>query len=763
MRFLSWLLKIFLVLVFILCIGMFIFFLTFDLNRYKPLIEQRASEELGRTVHIDSLSLKLSFVPTVGVKGLVIENPEGFEAKEPLLRVEDAEVTLALTPLLTGTVDLRDFSLGPVFVFLAQREGQNNWTFDVSSKDEKQASSSQGKEKKNNLLSRLNVDNVTAKQLRVLYHTEGAEQQIFAVTDFSMKQLRVFSGHFFYQTYAAEISGVVNNLTDLILQKPDYLFNLTVNAFDASFKITGNIGDVKNFKNMAVEIKGSGAGLVQTLKKIGIQQTVLPAASKVPFSFETAIKGDLSQFQAPKFFAAFGKDVSVEGKFNSKREKDGFAFSTSGSLEGKDGTLLKALRLKPFSLSFDVDGDGARVLLKKADIVAGKSDVSIAGMIDFKQEKPFVTLKAVSEYFDLNDVLPQDEETAHIPATQTASASQEKQIDLSALKAFNATVSAVINRFKVPSDFGGYVVVQADAVLKNAVLTVSPVRLELLGGEANATATMDATAQPVKLSLKASAQGLRTDSLKFLRDFVSGSTVNVDTSLTATGQSLKAWSASLSGEVSMEVSNGTIVNKWFNTLPRTIGAFKTKQNQFSYSEADAVNELLCGALNLSFKNGVAAVNQNIALETSLINFVLSGQIDLAKQTLSLSMTPSLNAASADTNYALTVMQGIRISGPFDNLKPELSASDVVQSAASGLVGKALNQLSGTPTRIEPYALCRRALGRKLTTETRTPVAVTSSSQPTQPAPVVEESEEVSPGEAFKRSLMDSLTQALQKK
>jgi len=41
--------------------------------------------------------------------------------------------------------------------------------------------------------------------------------------------------------------------------------------------------------------------------------------------------------------------------------------------------------------------------------------------------------------------------------------------------------------------------------------------------------------------------------------------------------------------------------------------------------------LVCGAMNLNIKNGVISSVDQIALETSVVNFTVNGDINLAKE------------------------------------------------------------------------------------------------------------------------------------
>ena len=74
MSILKRILKAIMVLLVILFITITIFFMTFDLNSYKGIITSKASDALGRSLTIESMSMKLSLIPTIEIKGVKIED-----------------------------------------------------------------------------------------------------------------------------------------------------------------------------------------------------------------------------------------------------------------------------------------------------------------------------------------------------------------------------------------------------------------------------------------------------------------------------------------------------------------------------------------------------------------------------------------------------------------------------------------------------------------------------------------------------------------
>ncbi|MGN1062791.1 MAG: AsmA family protein, partial [Alphaproteobacteria bacterium] len=182
--------KIIMIVLVLLFIAISLFLLTFDLNSYKGIITSKASEALGRTVTIDKMSMKLSFIPTVALEGIQIDNPKEFEAKRPLLKIDSMDVTLALMPLLKGNIELKEFNLSSATLALVERNNQNNWTFEGGTTKTAQTAQKQKTTQNEHLLDRLRVDNISVKNLFVSY-TQNEKTQSVALMNVSVQQLQL--------------------------------------------------------------------------------------------------------------------------------------------------------------------------------------------------------------------------------------------------------------------------------------------------------------------------------------------------------------------------------------------------------------------------------------------------------------------------------------------------------------------------------------------------------------------------------------------
>ncbi len=770
MRLLKRILKTIMITLTILFIGITIFFLTFDLNTYRGIITSKASQALGRPVTIGSMSMKISLIPTVVVKDITVSNPQGdmFKDKKPLLTIDTMDVTLALIPLLSGQIELKDFNLSTAHLTLIENDGQNNWTFKNnetnSEKTEASKNPSEHSVPQDNILERLHIDNLAVKKVTLTY-LKGAEKQEVALTNVSLQQLRLLNMTVVYNGRLVKLSANLGDLAGFMAQRPNYAFSLDVEAFDATVEINGTIGNTKDFSDMLFNIAMTGENLNDFVEKAYKSIAQVPA---LPFNINMSVKGDLNgELKLEPVKVALGEtNASLNTRVSLKDIQNNLQIETSGDLDVTDKEILKPFGIQPLSLSYDIATDLKTVTFKKVSVNANKSDVSFNGSVALNDILS-VSAQIVSRYFELYDFIIEKNpiENGSKPTAQSSSTDlfSSEKIDFSALKMANASIALSAQKVKIP-DYD-YVGLQTQATLNNGLLKVPAFQMTTPVGTVSGQATVDAMHEPVAVKVALKSDELKLDAVKAVVENLKGSEIYLDLDLNTVGTSVKTFVSNLNGHVSLELTEGTIVNEWFNSLPIIQNVLKTKSNAISFSTTDQISDLVCGAMNLNIKNGVISSDDQIALETSVVNFTLSGDINLAKEELSLTMEPSLTSSSDKMNDALALTQLVKISGPFTNLKPSLDGKKATQTAvkkgADMLINK-IAQKQGVSVPAQPkYTsgdLCKEVLGRPLKGK------VMFQTPKTPPKTVVEEKKEekLEPKEEFKRQLLNSLSEALKK-
>jgi len=99
-----------------------------DIEKYKPMIEEKVAEATGRPFRLEG-TLDLSLFPWAGVSlsKLHLGNPPGFEV-EDFVYIESFEVRAKLLPLLSKDLQVKRFLLNGIQIHLEKAEdGRANW------------------------------------------------------------------------------------------------------------------------------------------------------------------------------------------------------------------------------------------------------------------------------------------------------------------------------------------------------------------------------------------------------------------------------------------------------------------------------------------------------------------------------------------------------------------------------------------------------------------------------------------------------------
>ena len=759
------------ILLVLLFIGISIFFLTFDLNTYKGFISSKISTALGRQITIDSMAMKLSLIPTVEVKGITIANTKEFQEQGPLLKVDSMDVTLALIPLLKGSVELQDFNLSTANIILIDQNGQNNYTFvsDVPA-EPKTAKTSTGNSKNDNILERLSIDKITIKKLTLSY-TQEQQKHVLSLVNVSVEQLKLIKATIVYNGKTVKVDGNLGNLAGLVAKKPNYSFQLAFDGFDAVANVKGTIGDTANFAKMVFNVSVEGKNLKQTAGYFSKTTSSIPP---LPFNLTTVIHGDLSGDIKidPVNIVLDESKASLNMVVTLKNIQKDLQIFANGSLNVKDESVLKAYRIKPLAATFDIITDLKTLVINKMTLVADKSEIIMNGTAILTENVPTITTQIVSQYFDIDDFMRQDDTL--VPQTKTNVKNQNEntplfsddKIDLSALRLVNATVALTAHYIKMPQIDNIGLSLKAD--LKDGHLKVPSLFVRTPIGALKGGVDLNASSVPANVTIDLTSDEIKLDTIKEISSQLKGSEVWASVKMNTTGDSVKSFVSHLNGQITLELTEGEILNKWFNSLPMAMGLLKNKSNTVTFSTADQVSQLVCGAINLTVKDGVIRSNEQIAIETSVVNFLVSGDIDLPKEELSLTMEPSISDAKSSVQNAMALTQIVKISGPFRHLTPSVDTKKAAEAAVKGGLGVLANKIAekqglklATPSSNSGYNLCEKVLGRPLTGQTAVRAQPATKTQAMKTENKTQQPE-VDAKDVFKQQLFDSLTKALKK-
>jgi len=705
------LIRFLVVLAFALVSVLYLFLLFVDLNHFKEPIERELAYLLDRRVKVESIDLKMSLTPSLSVKGVQVYNAKEFNEKATFAKVDEMDLSFALLPLFKGQVQLDDIFIHGGSILLIEKDGKNNWTFASSESEENTAQQTSAKEtsSQTNLL-RYYLHYISLKNMDVTYVSGDMEEKV-SIRNATLTQMKNFFAHLIYKNTPLQITLASDTLIPSLLEGRLDNFAFNINLKGGDIKVAGNIGNLTDLKEIDLRVEGSVSDFDQFLKSVSMGAK-LPEISKKTGTFSSYITGELENLNVKELKAKF----SDLGHLNLTADIQNITttpkVSLKGDLEVKSTELANKYGLQPISVDFNSLYDNKTILLNKVSVFINKTDLQLAGSVDLSKQIPFVKGSVYSEYFNFEDIVVQDElSLPTIQTKQTTSQKKQEEIDFSFLKMLNADVKIKFENLKLIDK--GYHKANIHLLLNEGTLVANPFSLDLLSGDIMGNLKLQSQTEVPEINLYVKGVGLMISELDFVKPYLKDSPANMVVELQSKGTSPDSLLGNLNGVVELQIPSGVIVNKWFNSLPAAIGAV-TKNSAFSYSGDEYYSRLSCAALKLDIKDGVIHSDKNIALETSLINLTVSGNIDLKKKYLSLSLIPSINQMNNKLNKKLSFAQYVKLQGPFSKIEMKEDVKGVAKDVVSKKLTKLAQKVAGVDTPKEEVipvgGLCQKALG-----------------------------------------------------
>ncbi len=752
-------LKLFSILLIVLLIGVGIFLWTFDINQYRSAIADELSATIQRPVSIEKIEMKASFVPTIRLKNLVIGNPQGFEGKEAFLTADSIEGTIALAPLLEKRVQIYDIKIGKVSVNAVHTPQMNNLDFSVASEKAAQPKSAAANSETSSYLNNLNIDDISALRINVSYQNETKTYQ-FAVNDLNIQQLRMMKFVLDYDNKMIRFSGNID-LLKLLTRQDNFVFNSEVEVWGLTGKLSGSIGNMKQLKNMLLNIDMYSDQFANVLTQANTSFAV-PVSS---FTLSTILKGDLSRFSIENFKMSMDNALEV----NLKGTISDVLTDLSGTVEG-EATLSKSLLtdmygLKPMNIALKGSVSADKLNIEKFSVNANRSDADIVLSLLRKGDKYIINGTVDSNYLDKNDFLNSDEQSVDASNTlpnKTANQAKETS-EKNVLPQLSGQINWNLKNVKLFDSSDDYYGFFGRTIIDNDTITVTPLQIRTIAGLFNGTLKVaDISTAVPNMQVNISAENINLDKFKTFADIVTGSTANLSAQFNTKGLNVADVTSNLNGSAEIEITEGRVVNKWFNALPETVGLLQ-KSKSFSYSKTDMESLLNCAVINVKATNGVLSMDKSVAVETSTLNLLLTGTINLPEQKMSLSILPQLPMVK--DSKALSLAQVIRLEGTFNAPSVRVDGGDVLKEAAKFGFDKLLDKAglqSENAQEAVVGSLCETALGHKLKGKVSLNQPQTSVSVENEKAakPSVEVKKKLSPQEELKNQLIKSISSVI---
>lgn len=651
---------------------------------YRAQIETRATEALGRPITIAG-PVSVSVLPTLQARAsqVTIANAEGFEA-DSFAQVEELGARLALIPLLSRRVEIREFVLNrPEITLEVSASGANNWTF-ASNADAAQPASAGGEFRRR----------------------PGALPFEAALGD-----VRVVDGTARYIDRAAGAEHAITDL-DVALSMPGLAEPLEV---DASFALDG---DPVRFEADLDSLRSFFDGAASPLS-VDLDAGVLVVTVDGQFDPGEAI--------------AFTGDVRLAST-------DLKALAAKGGAVLPEGDIYRA-----FDVSGRASGSMERVAFENATIEFDDIRATGGFEADLSGAKPVLSGRLTTGDLDVTPYMGAAGEGGETSSGGVPPWSEEP-IDLSGLKAADADFTVEATSIKAGDLAFGHSMMTA--ALQNGRLQIDIQEINVYQGTGTARLVVDAGPATPTYALSADLANLQAQpflaaAAKFDRLLGAGGG-RID--LTAAGASQAAIMRSLDGTGGFDFKDGAI--QGINIAAALRGVQEALQGNlnldaFSSTASTDFTDLLG---QFTIDDGVATLN-DFQLNSPLVRVTGAGSLDIGAQSLDLRLEPRA-VASAQGQGGATDLSGVgiplRLSGSWGSVSAGIDQEAVqrlvaqqARDAIAGDAGRALDDAVGG----DAGALIRGALGLPGAQQQPAPDAAQADGTTEEAAPAEEEEED----------------------
>ena len=639
--------------------------LTFDWNRAKPWLSTTVANAIGRPLTIDGdlqlhwqLDAQQPFwhawlpYPHLSASQVTVGNPPW--AKTPALALVDrVELDLEPWPLLAHRISIPSIHFVAPEIFLERlADGRDNWTFAASDNSAPwtidigrvQFDSSQL-----NIADRLQKLDVKA-HVDVLDKSIPFEQLVAQHEESSRHEASKRVGANSAKKYGEYLGKNIDRVRRSG-QSLHYAFRWTAEGtlHGEPLKGTGSIGSVLALKSADQPFP------LQADLRIGPTRVALVGTLTNPLDLEAVdVHLALSGASLAQLYDVFGINLPESPPY-----------VTEGRLVGRWGKSTN-LRYEKFTAvvgESDLDGDFAYETRAPRPLLSGKLE---SQRLQYRDLAPLVGA-APGARTGADNVAPSAGKVLPVePFRPQRWRAMDADVSFSGDHVFGAAELPIHK-------------VNMRIVMDDAVLSVKPLRFSYADGDVDANVRMDGRNAPIKATLELTARGVQLKQV-----FPSAEAqrlelgeANGGTRLTASGDSVGQLLGAASGTLSASLDRGSIskalVEKVSLNLPNMLAVkmFGDKQVQIN-----------CAAADFAASHGEYAA-RHFVVDTDIARIVVTGNVDLANETLDLTLRPKSKGLRV-----LSLRSPVHVQGTFSQAEASVDKGALLARAA-GAVGLAL--------------------------------------------------------------------------
>jgi AsmA protein len=670
---------------------------TFDPNEYKPQIVQAVKEHTQRELKLEG-DIKLALFPSIGARvGKAALSERG--GKGQFAAVTDLKVVVKLAPLLSRQVVVDAIEVKGLRANLVRfKDGKTNFD-DLAGAGAKPApkSGAPGAPLK------IDIDHVLIEDSAFTFADQAAGAR-YELSKVNLKTGRIASGVPTRIDLAAtlrsdkpklDVEATVKARAVIDLEKQRY----TLEGLDVAAK-----GAAAGMTSLALSAKGDVA-LRPAAQELSASKLAVALSGK-PAAGEFNVKFEIPRLNVSKESVS-GERIALEATMNETKRKlvakielsaltgNAAAFKAAALAADvelrQEGAAVKAKFVSPAAGSLDqqrfaLSKLAANFTVNHAQLPKNPLEATLDGAleVDWGKQTASSTFAATIDEstikgkagvarfdppyytFDLDvDRLDADR---YLPKTDAKAKQPEQPLDLSALKALNASGSVRIGSLKVSNVKASNV--KLDIKAANGKLGVSPMSANLYQGSLAGALAVNAQASPV-FAVRQKLTGVSVGPL--LKDIADNDSLEgrgtVALDVTARGNTVSALKKALNGSAAVSLADGAVkginVAQSIRGAKAKLGTLRGEQVQ----ESDKAQKTDFSELTATFniKDGVAR-NDDLSMKSPLLRVGGAGNIDLGNDKLDYLVQATIvgtikgqGGRGADDLAGLTVP--VRVSGP----------------------------------------------------------------------------------------------------
>ena len=634
----------------------------FNPNDFKAEIEQAALEKSGIELKIGG-EISWSVFPWLGLS--VAEIDANFPKRAPLARLDRAEVSVKLAPLLSGQIQMSNILINGLELNLVKdKEGNTNWISPPSSTN---LPDTQANQEANGSELTLDIESIQLSNALITYQDDQSGQTS-QLSNVNLTTDRIQNNQPFNLTLGLLLKQTQGSETTL--QAAAQLTSQVVMDLSRQRYTINNLeGDLElqNGANLQLGVQSDNIQL-DLLKRNLIVDTWAATFADLKLSGKLDIK-DLDTL-------TMAGSISAEPfALNSLLTSLGQA-----PIETTDPNVLKHI-----SLNSSFSGNNNAINTDLLDIKL--DDTALQGNAGMNLKTGRINIKLAGDRINVDRYLPPASQTASTEKTDTKQGgnqgySKEEIIPLEPLQQLNLAAALTIkdvtaNKMKLSN-------VDVSVNANKGLVEIPRLNVNLYGGSVKNKVILDARKAPLKISSEKSVNGIQIgDMLVALtgesQPAITG-TLSSSSSITTKGQSIHSLINHANGNANLSVSNGVVNGiNMAQEICQTINTLSALGTTVPAQTVDTSTPFAKMGGNFNIKNGVIS-NQDLKAQLDAMLVKGQGAVDLPNALvdyqLALVIQENLFKKTCPVNNRLEGVEWpVRCKGSFDQEPTELCKPD----------------------------------------------------------------------------------------